>query len=81
MSKKQHHAIGSASQLMKHNGKYASYDPAETTKTDDKIRNLLEKHATELTNNEHEFVISIYGEGKLTRRQHIWLTNIIKKQN
>ncbi len=50
-----------------------SFDPATHNKTDDKIRYLLDK---QLTQWEREFLMQVYGQVPLSRKQHIRIAKI-----
>lgn len=58
-----------------------SFDPAtHQTATDKKIRYLCEEHTlSRLTEWERTFVMSVYGESRLSRKQHITVSKIHKK--
>ena len=79
MSKK-HHAIGGPSGLMKHNGKFATFDAAEhTSDTDTAITKLFEQYEKDLTEWERNYLSDVYGRSPLTRKQHIKVFKIRKR--
>ena len=56
-----------------------SYDPAQNESADMKVSWLLaDERKRHLQDREIKFLLSVYGLGRLTRKQHIWLNDIYK---